>query len=466
MVSSTEPARTRRIQFDSELIRKYDVNGPRYTSYPTANLFTDDFDPERYAAALKRLPSAPPLSVYVHVPFCATICYYCACNKIVTNNRRHAAAYIPRVFDEMTAVAALLPPDHEVEQLHFGGGTPTYFSDEQFAQMFDTLRARFNLCAGADRDFSIEIDPRTVDASRIALLASLGINRMSLGIQDFDPAVQQAVNRLQSEADTASVIRAARANGVKSLSVDLIYGLPVQTPAGFARTLNRVIGLEPDRISLYSYAHLPGRFKTQRQINERDLPDAATKLQLMQLATELLDDAGYVYVGMDHFARPDDTLVKARKDNTLHRNFQGYTTHGHCDLIGLGVSAISSVAGVYAQNAKTLDAYYELVDRKRLPIERGLSLSNDDLLVRNLIGRLMCYFELDSKALRAAESAGFGPRIARAIQALRPLQRDGLVTMTADGIKATPKGRFLIRNVCMTFDDYLEQQPAGFSRAI
>ena len=461
------------IHFDAKLVSKYDVNGPRYTSYPTANLFTDTFSAATYEQALRqlgarsrRLGARSPLSLYLHMPFCATICYYCACNKIVTNNRKHAAAYLPRLLHEMALVTALLPADHDVEQLHFGGGTPTYFSDEQFTQVFGALNSHFNLAAGTVRDFSIEIDPRTVDASRIAFLAGLGINRMSLGIQDFDPAVQKAVNRIQSEAETAAVMDAGRANGITSVSVDLIYGLPLQTPAGFAQTLARVIDLGPDRISLYSYAHLPGRFKTQLQINDADLPDAASKLRLMQLATDLLDRAGYLYIGMDHFARPEDSLVAARHDGTLQRNFQGYTTHGHCDLIGLGVSAISSVGGVYAQNAKTLDEYYQCLDQDQLPTDRGLTLTDDDLIIRDLIGRLMCYFELDLTALETAHGVDLRTRLAPAVEALRPLQADGLVEISPDLIRVTTKGRFLVRNVCMTFDSYLHQQPLGFSRAI
>ena len=457
------------IEFDPDLISKYDVNGPRYTSYPTANLFTDAFDPEDYRNALRNLADQtdkPPVSLYVHVPFCATICYYCACNKIVTNNRKHAAAYLPRLLEEMALASALVPASHQVEQLHFGGGTPTYFSNDQLGTVFDALTQHFNLRPDDDRDFSIEIDPRTVDESRIAFLAGLGINRMSLGIQDFDPAVQKAVNRIQSEEDTAAVMNAARDNGVNSLSVDLIYGLPLQTPRGFARTLARVIGLGPDRVSLYSYAHLPARFKTQRQINAEDLPDAASKLQLMQLATELLDEAGYAYIGMDHFAKPDDTLVRARHDGTLHRNFQGYTTHGHCDLIGLGVSAISSARGVYAQNAKTLEDYYRHIDEGRLAIDRGLVLSDDDSIIREVIGQLMCYFELDLGDLADRHGGHLHRQFAPAVAALDPLIADGLVTVDGDVIRVTPKGRFLIRNVCMTFDAYLQQQPVGFSRAI
>jgi oxygen-independent coproporphyrinogen-3 oxidase len=309
--------------FDADLIRAYDVNGPRYTSYPTANLFKENLEPDALAGALDNLPGNAPLSLYVHVPFCATICYYCACNKIITNNRKHAVAYLERLYREIELIKPHLPQGHTVEQLHFGGGTPTYLTDQQFRDVFTALGTSFNLLEDEARDFSIEIDPRTVDPDRIAFLTTLGINRMSLGIQDFDPGVQLAVNRLQSEDDTAAIIRAARDNGVKSLSVDLIYGLPQQTVERFSRTLERVIGLAPDRISLYSYAHLPDRFKTQKQIKAEQLPNAETKLKLLQLAVETLSDAGYVHIGMDHFAVPGDELVLAQDNGGLHRNFQG-----------------------------------------------------------------------------------------------------------------------------------------------
>ncbi|MFV2090692.1 MAG: oxygen-independent coproporphyrinogen III oxidase, partial [Pseudomonadales bacterium] len=314
--------------FDSDLIRAYDVNGPRYTSYPTANLFTESVNHKQFTTALEALPSDAPLSLYVHVPFCATICYYCACNKIITNNRQHAVNYLERLFHEVALLEPYLPSGHQIQQLHFGGGTPTYLTDDQFGSVFRILRDRFNLLDSGARDFSIEIDPRTVDPARIAYLAGLGINRMSLGIQDFDPKVQLAVNRLQSEAETAAIMEAARENGIKSLSVDLIYGLPQQTPSRFERTLKRVIGLRPDRISLYSYAHLPNRFKTQKQIKENQLPNAPAKLRLLKLAIDAFTDAGYVHIGMDHFALPEDELVLAQRSGSLHRNFQGYTTHG------------------------------------------------------------------------------------------------------------------------------------------
>lgn len=452
--------------FDPDLIRAYDVNGPRYTSYPTANLFNEDLERDALIRALESLPDKAPLSLYIHVPFCATVCYYCACNKIITNNRKHAVRYLERLFHEIGLVTPHLPAHHTVEQLHFGGGTPTYLTDAQFKDVFEALGRGFHLLADDERDFSIEIDPRTVDAERIAFLIGLGINRISLGIQDFDPDVQLAVNRLQSEADTAAIMSAARAHGVKSLSVDLIYGLPQQTLARFDRTLDRIVGLRPDRISLYSYAHLPDRFKTQKQIRHDQLPTAETKLKLLQLAVEALCAAGYVHVGMDHFALPEDELVQAQAHGGLHRNFQGYTTHGHCDLIGLGISAISSVGNLYCQNAKTLDAYVAAIDADRLATERGILLSEDDLMVRDLISSLMCHFVLDIAEFERRWSVDLHRAFPDIWSRLDRLEQDGLIVLTPERLSVTDKGRFLIRNVAMAFDRYLPPQTTGFSRAI
>jgi oxygen-independent coproporphyrinogen-3 oxidase len=457
--------------FDPDLIRAYDVNGPRYTSYPTANLFSENLPDKALDAALAQLPEHAPLSLYLHVPFCATVCYYCACNKIITNNRKHAITYLARLYREMEMIQPGLPAGHCVEQLHFGGGTPTYLTNEQFAEVFDQLSTTFNLLDSDERDYSIEIDPRTVDPDRIAFLTGLGINRMSLGIQDFDPDVQLAVNRLQSEGDTAAIIDAARDNGVKSLSVDLIYGLPQQNLDRFARTLDRIIHLSPDRISLYSYAHLPERFKTQRQIRSEQLPSAETKLMLLQLAVETLTDAGFVHVGMDHFAKPDDELVLAQEHGGLHRNFQGYTTHGHCDLIGLGISAISSIGNLYCQNVKTLDEYVDAIDSGRHPVERGLLLSADDRMVRALIGTLMCHYELDINAFENSWAVDLKAAFPEAWSRLESLAADDLIRLPEDGnakpmLTVTPEGRYLIRNVAMAFDRYLPPQTTGFSKAI
>ncbi|MEZ5550733.1 MAG: oxygen-independent coproporphyrinogen III oxidase [Pseudomonadales bacterium] len=452
--------------FDPDLIRAYDVNGPRYTSYPTANLFSESFAPDAYTQALRELPDSAPLSLYIHVPFCATICYYCACNKIITNNRRHAIGYLNSLFTEMDLVSSQLQGFHPVEQLHFGGGTPTYLSDAQFVEVFDHLQKRFQLQSGPDRDYSIEIDPRTVTPERIRFLCEIGINRMSLGIQDFDPDVQLAVNRLQSEDDTAAIMRAARDNSVKSISVDLIYGLPKQNPRSFTRTLERVIGLNPDRISLYSYAHLPARFKTQRQINTADLPSPEAKLGLLQLAVETLSAAGYIHIGMDHFARPEDELVKAQADGSLHRNFQGYTTHGHCELVGLGVSAISSISNRYCQNAKSLPDYTAALASGRLPVERGLLLTGEDTMIREIIGDLMCHFTLDVRALEASYGDPGREVYESALPALRPLAEDGLVELLPGRLNVTERGRYLIRNVCMVFDRHLPVATTSFSKAI
>lgn len=457
--------------FDPDLIRAYDVNGPRYTSYPTANLFAEDLPTGALDHALAELPANAPLSLYLHVPFCATVCYYCACNKIITNNRKHAATYLARLYREMEMIQPGLPAGHQVEQLHFGGGTPTYLNNEQFEEVFRHLHSNFNLLNGGERDFSIEIDPRTVDPERIAFLTGLGINRMSLGIQDFDPDVQLAVNRLQGEAETAAIIDAARANGVKSLSVDLIYGLPQQNLERFGRTLSRIIHLSPDRISLYSYAHLPARFKTQRQIRAEQLPNAETKLMLLQLAVETLTEAGYAHVGMDHFAKPDDELVLAQAHGGLHRNFQGYTTHGHCDLIGLGISAISSIGNLYCQNVKTLDEYVEAIDAGIHPTERGLLLSEDDRMVRALIGTLMCHYELDIAAFEQEWGVNLKTAFPQAWPRLESLAADDLLRLPGEDdaqpmLRVTPEGRYLIRNVAMAFDRYLPQQTTGFSKAI
>ncbi|MEM9622829.1 MAG: oxygen-independent coproporphyrinogen III oxidase, partial [Pseudomonadota bacterium] len=367
----------------SELISRYNVNGPRYTSYPTANLFQSGDWQTAYMNALHDL-GHQNLALYVHVPFCPKICYYCACNRIHTGNLERAQRYTNYLRREISLLAAHIGTNGRsagaanVEQLHFGGGTPTFLSDDQFAELFVQLATSFNLSRSATRDFSIELDPRGLPPERLALLAGLGFNRLSIGVQDFDPQVQAAVNRLQSEQETAEVVTAARRHGFRSISFDLIYGLPQQTVAGFATTLQRVLQLEPDRLSIYSYAHLPERFKSQRQIDAAHLPSADTKLQLLNLAVEVLEEAGFVYVGMDHFAKPSDSLVAAMKNRTLHRNFMGYSSHGDCQLLGLGASSIGQTGSLYVQNVKDLDSYYRALDAHQFPLERGYQLEFDD----------------------------------------------------------------------------------------
>lgn len=452
-------------QFAPELITKYNVNGARYTSYPTANVFHAT-DASQYLGELDQVPANKPLSLYIHVPFCATVCYYCACNKINTGNRKHAEAYIDRLIEEMRLQAQHLHGTHPVEQLHFGGGTPTFLDEAQFERVFDALNQHFQLIDADFRDYSIEIDPRDLAPERIGHLASLGCNRMSIGVQDFDPAVQEAVNRIQSEAETEAVVAAARANGFKSINMDLIYGLPLQTRSGFQRTIERVLKLDPDRISLYNYAHLPERFKTQRQIRSEDIPDAQTKLQLMGTAIEMFNQAGYELVGMDHFAKTSDGLLQARASNTLHRNFQGYTTHGNCELLALGVSAISKVGRAYAQNAKTLAEYYAAIDAGELATDRGYRLNDDDIIVADVIQSLMCTFKLDVAAFDRKHGIHFWRYFEHAWPMLTNMAAEGLIELNQHSIKVTPTGRFLIRNLCMIFDAYVTSQTSGFSKTL
>ncbi len=451
--------------FAPDIIARYNVNGARYTSYPTANVF-HDLGAGPYEQALDGIADGRPLSLYLHVPFCDTICYYCACNKINTGNKKHAEAYIDRLIREMVMQADHLSGSHPVEQLHFGGGTPTFLDDNQFRRVFAGLREHFELMSDERRDYSIEIDPRGLPVERIATLAELGLNRMSVGVQDFDPAVQEAVNRIQSEAETLAVVDAARANGFGSINVDLIYGLPLQTAAGFERSLDRVLALAPDRISLYNYAHLPERFKTQRQIKAQDLPSPETKLDLLGKAIEHFNVAGYEYVGMDHFAKATDHLIAAQQDGSLQRNFQGYTTHGQCELIALGVSSISKVGRVYAQNSKTLEAYYAAIDDGRLATERGYVLTPDDEVVADAIQRIMCHFHVDVSDFNKTHGVDFWQRFECAWPGLNEMAEEGLIELSESSIRITPTGRFLVRNVCMLFDAHLPAQSQGFSKTV
>ena len=459
-----------RLAFDAELVRKYDGFGPRYTSYPTADRFTDAFGPGDLVAALEARrdssEAAQPLSLYVHLPFCDTICYYCACNKVVTRNHGRSAKYIRYLEREIGIVAALLDGASPVRQLHWGGGTPTFLSVEEMTELMRALHARFRF--DLDAECSIEIDPRKANADTVAVLAKLGFNRMSLGVQDFDPGVQRAVNRVQSEEQTRIVLEAARANGFRSLNVDLIYGLPRQSPASFGVTLEKVLAMAPDRVALYSYAHVPHLFKPQRRIDEATLPKGDEKLAILDLSIETLGRAGYVYIGMDHFAKPQDELAIAQREHKLHRNFQGYSTHGDCDLVAFGISAISKVGECYAQNVRTLDEYYARLDAWNLPVLRGTSLDADDLLRRDVIQTLMCDFALDYGPIEAKYKIRFEEYFSAELTSLRSLAADGLVELSGDAIRVTSRGRLLVRNVAMVFDRYLREQRerAKYSRVI
>ncbi|MGL4184911.1 MAG: oxygen-independent coproporphyrinogen III oxidase, partial [Thiotrichaceae bacterium] len=384
------------VLFDAQLIRRYDKAGPRYTSYPTAVAFTtfteDEYKAHAYLSNEDPIPL--PLSLYFHIPFCDTICFYCACNKIATKDRSLSERYLRYLFKEIEMQAALYDPDRQVEQLHWGGGTPTFLNHEEMRALMTKTRQHFRLYDNDEGDYSIEIDPRSVTTETIQVLREIGFNRFSLGVQDVNERVQIAVNRVQPIEQTQAVIEACRQYGANSISVDLIYGLPFQTVESFRETLDTILELSPDRLSIFNYAHLPHLFKPQRRINEDDLPSADTKLQIMQLAVEHLTAQGYVYIGMDHFAKPDDELALAQANGTLHRNFQGYTTHADCDLIAMGVSSISSVAESYSQNAKTLDEYYAALDKNQFPVIRGITLTDDDVIRREVIQQLACHFQL------------------------------------------------------------------------
>jgi oxygen-independent coproporphyrinogen III oxidase len=454
---------------DTALVKKYDLFGPRYTSYPTADRFHEGFTAEHYVNALHKRNhehSAQPLSLYVHVPFCNTICYYCACNKVITKDHGRSAKYIRYVGREIDIVSGLVEGTPKVEQLHWGGGTPTFLARDEMATLMSMLRGGFEVAP--DAEVSIEVDPRKVDADTIRFLATLGFNRISVGIQDFDPLVQQAVNRIQTEAETMTVIDAARANGFVSVNADLIYGLPKQTVEGFSVTLDKVIAVSPDRIALYSYAHVPHLFKPQRRIDEVALPAPETKLGILALAIEKLGAAGYVYIGMDHFARPTDELAVAQARRKLHRNFQGYSTKPDCDLLAFGISAIGKVGASYVQNVRTLDEYYEKLDAGTLPVLRGVALDADDLLRREVIQKVMCNFELDFREIEAAHGIRFTEYFAPDLAALAPLAADGLAEVGADRITVTPRGRLLVRTVAMQFDRYLREarERARYSRVI
>jgi oxygen-independent coproporphyrinogen-3 oxidase len=456
------------IKFDLGLIHRYDRAGPRYTSYPTALELHDGFNDEDYRQhIIKSNTAGGPLSLYFHIPFCDTVCFYCACNKIVTKNRKHAEPYLENLYKEIAMLGDLFDANRVVNQLHWGGGTPTFLSFEQMQQLMIVTRQHFLLKDDDSGEYSIEVDPRETHSHTIKQLRELGFNRISLGLQDFDPAVQKAVNRIQSEEQTFKVLEDARAEGFRSTNIDLIYGLPLQTVASFANTLDKIIAAAPDRFSIFNYAHMPARFKTQRQINDADMPSAEVKLDILQMVGQKLTSAGYVYIGMDHFAKPDDELAIAQREGKLYRNFQGYSTHSDCDLIGFGITSIGRVGDAYIQNVKELDEYDQLIKQNKLPVYKGVELDFDDKLRRAVITHTICHFELDFSMIEALFSINFAEYFAKELKELAQMQADGLITITASGLQVLPAGRLLIRNVCMVFDKYLAQKnPHQFSKVI
>jgi len=442
---------------ERDVLRRFDQPGPRYTSYPTADRFREAFDADAYGnwLASRGTGAQGPLSLYVHIPFCNTICYYCACNKIVTRDHSRAVEYLDLLEKEAGLVAARLQGPRTVDQLHFGGGTPTYLESAELERVMGFLTRHFPISRTAE--VSIEVDPRSTPEEKIATLAGLGFNRMSIGVQDFDPDVQLAVNREQSYELTLACAQSARRHGFQSVNLDLIYGLPRQSPAGFRATLERVIDLAPDRIALYHYAHLPERFKPQRRIDAAALPSPEAKLTILIEAIDRLGAAGYEYVGMDHFARSDDELARAQRQGRLHRNFQGYSTRPDYDLVALGVSAISKVGPTYAANVRTVEEYADRLRAGALPTQRGIALDADDLLRRAVIMSLMCSFELSKEAIETAHLVKFDEVFARELAELAPLQEAGLVEITPESISVTPQGRLLVRAIAMVFDRYLRE---------
>ena len=454
-----------------DLLRRYDVTGPRYTSYPTADRFVEAFAATDYVQALRQrregaAAMALPLSLYVHVPFCESLCYYCACNKIVTRQHDRAATYLRYLGRELDLHADQLGTGQVVTQLHLGGGTPTFLSDAELHELMAMVRRCFTLAPGGE--CAIEVDPRTVDAARLATLAELGFNRLSFGVQDFDPAVQKAVHRIQPAEQVFELVAVARALQFDSINIDLIYGLPQQTLESFDQTLATVVRLRPDRIALYAYAHLPERFKPQRRIVTAELPTAGAKLAMLSRSLSTLEGAGYEYIGMDHFALPNDPLAIAKRQGRLHRNFQGYSTQPDCDLIALGVSGIGRVGATYSQNAKTLDEYYDHLNQGRLPVARGLALSRDDLVRRAVIMALMCQGEVQFESIELAYLLQFRRYFAAELEALKTLQDNGMVVVDTTGIQITPQGWFFVRAAAMVFDRYLQtdRNRAQFSRII
>jgi len=459
------------VKFDRKLIRRLRQLGPRYTSYPTADRFSMEFDFGDYlkkVVALRAMGGRQPVSLYIHIPFCNTICYYCACNKVVTKDNAKSEVYLDYLKREIALQGDLFVGMNQVEQIHFGGGTPTYLSDAQMDDLLACMRQKFRFAPDEVGEYAIEVDPRTVTADRVHKLRAQGFNRISLGVQDFDPIVQKAVNRVQPQEQTLAIIDAARAAKFRSVSIDLIYGLPKQNIITMSQTLAKVIDASPDRIAIYNYAHMPHLFKPQRRIAQDDLPNAETKLDMLFLCIKRLTDAGYLYIGMDHFAKPTDELVIAQKQGRLHRNFQGYSTHADAVLVSCGVSAISAVGTSYSQNEKTLEAYYERLDNNELPVARGIKLSMDDLIRRAIIQTLMCHFELSISSIELAYPITFNEYFVTELKTLRVLEEDGLVKIEEKWLCVTLKGRLLIRNICMVFDRYLrdKQEPMLHSSTI
>ena len=454
--NSMQTRKSRAISWDSSLIDRYDLAGPRYTSYPTALQFKDDFGFDDIHSAIQRSNvSGRPLSLYFHLPFCDTLCYYCGCNKVVTHNKQRAAPYLKRLDMEMMMQARLFDVSRTITQLHWGGGTPTFISDEEMSWLMSATKKHFNLLSDDSGEYSIEIHPGRVKASTMAHLRKLGFNRVSMGVQDFDPRVQQAVNRYNSVEEVSELVTSLREQNYHSISMDLIYGLPLQTLTSVADTLDKVIEMSPDRLSIFNYAHMPHLFKSQQLIKESDLPTTNEKLEILRMSIEHLEKAGYVYIGMDHFAKPSDSLVKAQNQGKLQRNFQGYSTHGDCDLLSFGVSSISAYGDTYIQNAKQLHQYQQSIDRGDPPAVRGFHLNEDDRLRKTIINQIICHFDLNISTIEMLFNIDFFNYFTAEYTELQQMQQDGLLNLNRHRLQITDKGRLLVRRICMVFDAYL-----------
>lgn len=457
------------VSWDLDLIKRHDLAGPRYTSYPTALQFDNQLNADAFIESAKQsLDQTQPLSLYFHIPFCAHVCYYCACNKVITRQRERSEPYLSTLFKEMAFMAEHFSQDRQVNQLHWGGGTPTFLNDSQITRLMDKTRELFNLRDDDLGDYSIEIDPRECSPQTLVTLRKVGFNRISLGVQDVQHKVQAAVNRIQSTEQTVAIIQQAKELGFKSINIDLIYGLPHQTEQSFAETLAVVTKMSVDRLSIFNYAHMPDRFRSQRHIQQQDLPSPAQKLAIQQQTIDQLQRAGYQYIGMDHFAKPQDELSKAQSSGQLHRNFQGYTTHSDCDLVAMGVSAISQIGDIYYQNSHDLTTYTQLIEAQQCAVVRGVSLSDDDKIRRDLITQLICHFSLDIDAFSQKHQLNFSHYFADEIDELKLLAHDKLLSIDQQSIQISAAGRILVRRICMVFDAYIDREKLkqSFSRII
>ncbi len=459
-----------KIVFNKNLIRRYDTSGPRYTSYPTAVQFTTDLTEDDYVSWAHHSNEDPipaPLSLYLHIPFCDTICYYCGCSKVITKDKSKATSYIKLLKQEIKLQGALFAKDRKVSQIHWGGGTPTFLSDKEIYEIIECIRENFNVPANNKIECGIEVDPRTINQHRIKNLANMGFNRISIGVQDFNSDVQQAVNRIQSTKEIKQHIINARTENFKSINIDLMYGLPKQNTENFNKTLDTTIQLSPDRIAIYNYAHLPEMFKPQRRINANELPSAEEKLNILQLCIDKLQNAGYVYIGMDHFAKKSDDLVKAQQHGSLHRNFQGYSTHADCDMVAMGITAIGRVGENYSQNVRTIEEYKNCLKQKKIPVFRGIELEADDILRREIINELMCNNNLNIDNLEKRWDINFKNYFKPSLKNLQQMADEGLLIISEKKLTVTASGRLLARLICMQFDRYLQEKNNNhFSRVI